>query len=153
MKKNIIIVAVNIHKYKSIIENPIIKKYYKFYFLKYIYFLFIMQIMYSVVQKIKKLQSNNKLRLIQLIKSQSTLGDEAKVLKARCLGLRRVRNYATPFHNFLQNYFTPFSSSQSVKANDESAARHIKSFAPTSVLYNGLRASTHWLYSPTWIDF
>ena len=64
MKKNIIIVAVNIHKYKSIIENPIIKKYYKFYFLKYIYFLFIMQIMYSVVQKIKKLQSNNKLRLI-----------------------------------------------------------------------------------------
>ena len=45
--------------------------------------------------------------------------------EGRCLGLRRVRNYATPFHNFLQNYFTPFSSSQSGKANDESAARHI----------------------------
>ncbi len=42
------------------------------------------------------------------------------------LGLRSVRNYATPFHNFLQNYFTPFSSSQSGEANDESAARHIK---------------------------
>ena len=42
------------------------------------------------------------------------------------LGLRSVRNYATPFHNFLQNYFTPFSSSQSGKANDESAARYIK---------------------------
>ena len=32
--------------------------------------------------------------------------------------------------------------------------RHIKSFAPTNVfLYNGLRASTYWLLSPTWIDF
>ena len=40
------------------------------------------------------------------------------------LGLRSVRNYATPFHNFLQNYFTPFSSSQSGKANCESAVAH-----------------------------
>ena len=40
------------------------------------------------------------------------------------LGLRSVRNYATGFHNFLQNYFTPFSSSQSGKANCESAVAH-----------------------------
>ena len=31
--------------------------------------------------------------------------------------------------------------------------KNTPSFAPTSVLYNGLRASTHWLYSTTWIDF
>ena len=30
-------------------------------------------------------------------------------VKTACLGLRSVRNYTTPFHNFLQNYFTPFS--------------------------------------------
>ena len=53
------------------------------------------------------------------------VGELIQKLNARCLGLRRVRNYATPFYNFLQNYFTPFSSSQSGKANDESAARHI----------------------------
>ena len=54
------------------------------------------------------------------------VGEFIQILNARCLGLRRVRNYATPFYNFLQNYFTPFSSSQSGEANDESAARHIK---------------------------
>ena len=39
--------------------------------------------------------------------------------------LRPTKNLA-PFHNFLQNCSTSFSSSQSGKANDESAARHIK---------------------------
>ncbi|MCI5824923.1 MAG: hypothetical protein MRZ90_08305 [Candidatus Gastranaerophilales bacterium] len=62
----------------------------------------------------------------QATKSQSTLVIEVNVLNARCLGLRRVRNYATPFHNFLQNCSTSFSSSQSGKANDESAVRHIQ---------------------------
>ena len=52
------------------------------------------------------------------------MGKKSKI-EGRCLGLRRVRNYATSFHNFSQNYFTPFSSSQSGEANDESAARHI----------------------------
>ncbi len=31
--------------------------------------------------------------------------------------------------------------------------KNTPSFTPTSVLYNGLRASTHWLYSTTWVDF
>ena len=91
------------------------------------------------------------------------IGEWSQKLNARCLGLRRVRNYATPFHNFckivsLHSVFAPVefsaktltslincykqiqnwavlalfyarltpSSSQSGKANDESAARHIK---------------------------
>ena len=66
----------------------------------------------------------------------------SRKIVGRCLGLRRVRNYATSFHNFSQNYFTSFSSSQSGEADlrtgvvsgsekteaDKPAGRQAKSF-------------------------
>ncbi len=39
------------------------------------------------------------LELIKLVKS-THVGGLSQNLNARCLGLRRVRNYATGFHNF-----------------------------------------------------
>ena len=45
------------------------------------------------------------------------VGERIRKDEGRCLGLRRVRNYATSFHNFSQNYFTSFSSSQSGEAD------------------------------------